>query len=71
MHPNELVNVLLAARGDMERHLDRLERLLTPEARRRVAIDPADAAHLERLFKDVIRELDEAVTQRSLGAKPR
>ena len=69
MHSNELVNVLLAARGDMERHLQRLTRLLTPEGRQRVAIDVSDANHLERLFSDVIRELDEAITQRSLGSK--
>lgn len=67
MHPNELVNVLYAARSDMERHRERLERLFSPGVRDRVRVDLKDAEEVRRLFADILRELDEAITQRSLG----
>lgn len=70
MHPNELVNILLAARADMQRHQERLARLLTPNVRRQVDVDVADAGDVSRLFHDILRELDEAITRRDLGRRP-
>ncbi len=67
MHRNELVNVLTAAQSDMKRHQERLARLRTPGARDRLGIDAQDAADVERLLANIVRELDEAITQRSLS----
>lgn len=66
MHKNELVNILLAARTDMLRHQERLARYLSVSARDRGDVDRQDAAEVERLITNVLRELDEAITQRSL-----
>jgi hypothetical protein len=69
MHKNELVNVLLAARSDLERHQERLGHLLAPGRRPNVEVDRQDAEEIRRLFANVLRELDEAITQRSLGTR--
>ena len=66
MHPNELVNILTAARADVRRHRERLARLLAPSRRAEVDVDRAEAAEVERLLEDILRELDEAITQRDL-----
>lgn len=67
MHPNELVNILLTAQSDIQRHRDRLSQLLSKEGRTRVSVDEEDAAEVKQLLDDIARDLDEAVTQRSLG----
>lgn len=67
MHQNELVNILSAARADVQRQQQRLAHLLSQAARGRVEVDLGDAAEVERLLADVVGELDEAITRRSLG----
>lgn len=67
MHKNELVNVLSAALADMRRHQERLARLASPRGLTSSGVDEQDAADVERLLKDIVRELDEAITQRSIS----
>jgi hypothetical protein len=67
MHPNELVNILLTAQADIQRHRDRLSHLFTKEGRARVNVDEQDAAEVKQLLDDIARDLDGAITQRSLG----
>lgn len=66
MHPNELVNILSSARADMRRHQERLAHLLAQHARGRVDLDARDAAEVERLFANILQELEEAITQRNI-----
>ncbi len=67
MHKNELVNVLSAALADMRRHQERLAHLTSPRGRASSGVDAQDAADVARLLQDIVRELDEAITQRSIS----
>lgn len=66
MHKNELVNILSAALADMRRHQDRLAHVTSPRGRASSGVDPRDAADVERILQNIVRELDEAITQRSI-----
>ncbi len=67
MHKNELVNVLYAALADVQRHIERIERLRQPAQLARQGLDAADAREVERTLRNIARELEEAVLSRSLG----
>lgn len=67
MHRNELVNILSSLRSDVERQQDRLEYLLSPQNRDAPEIDREDAREVRRLLQDILRELDEAITQKNIG----
>ena len=67
MYLNELVNILTAAQTDVRRHRERLRQLMTASQKNDVEVDRNEAAEVERILDDILRELDEAITQRDLG----